>query len=51
MERLNWKDFILFLLVCSVWYLYKSDIQENAYLQGYDDAIAEENVYACELRT
>jgi hypothetical protein len=49
MERL--KNILLVILVLAVAYLLYADVLITGYNQGYDDAIAEENIYDCELIT
>jgi hypothetical protein len=49
MERI--KNMLLVVLVLAVTYLLYDDVLITGYNQGYDDAIAEENIYDCELIT
>ncbi len=49
MERL--KNILLVVLLIVVSYLLYSDVLITGYNQGYDDAIAEENIYDCEVIT
>ncbi len=49
MERL--KNSLLVVLLIAVAYLLYDDVLITGYNQGYDDAIAEENIYDCKVIT